>query len=62
MWKCNKCKKKTEQLQICWGISNGEKVDVLDYFCPYCSSNELTFQGTKEERDEYWDKEWDKFK
>jgi len=58
-WKCNECGKITEKLLINWGICCGKKVDVLDYFCPVCPSNELTFQGTKEELDEYWDKEWE---
>jgi Zn finger protein HypA/HybF involved in hydrogenase expression len=57
-WICDKCGKKTERLQIWWGECDGQKVDILDYFCPFCSSNDLTFQGTKKELDAYWDMEW----
>lgn len=59
LWKCNKCGKEFERLQIHWGTSGGQKVDVLDYFCPFCPSNEVTFLGTKEQKNEYWNKEWD---
>ena len=58
MWKCDECGKETEKLQICWGTSGGEKVDIIDWFCPNCPSNELTFVGTKEEEEAYWLKEW----
>ena len=60
MWICNKCGKEQERLLIHWGTCGGHKVDVLDYFCYHCPSDELTFRGTKEEEDKYWDKEWEK--
>lgn len=65
MWKCEKCDNEFERLQIAWGTSCGEKVDVLDYFCPHCGNTgykeepQLTFLGTNEEKTTYWDKEWD---
>ena len=59
MWRCNKCGKETERLQIHWGMSGTEKVDVLDYFCPSCLFDELTFQGTEKEENDYWDTEWE---
>jgi hypothetical protein len=59
LWKCNKCNNITERLQIHWGICGGQKVDVLDYFCPNCTSGKLSFLGTSEELNKYWDKEWD---
>ena len=58
MWLCNECGKKIERLQICWGESGGRKVDIIDYFCPYCPSNNLSFIGTQIEEDIYWDMEW----
>lgn len=58
MWKCNKCGAIIERLVICWGTSGGEKVDMIDYFCPKCPSGDLTFQGSKEEKDAYWNAEW----
>lgn len=36
-----------------------EKVDILDSFCPFCSSNQTTFLGTNDELNKYWNKEWD---
>lgn len=57
-WKCDKCEKETENLQICWGTCSGQKVDVLDYFCPSCPSSDLTFLGTEKEKEIYWRKEW----
>jgi hypothetical protein len=59
MWKCNKCGQETDRLIICWGESGGQKVDVIDYFCPNpdCGHTELTFQGTQKELDTWWDKE-----
>lgn len=58
MWLCNECGGKTERLQICWGESGGQKVDIIDYFCPYCPSNNLSFIGTRIDEDSYWDMEW----
>jgi Zn finger protein HypA/HybF involved in hydrogenase expression len=58
VWKCNKCNKETAKLQICWGIDEGQKVDIIDYFCPFCGHDELTFRGTKKEKDAWWDNEW----
>ena len=64
MWKCEKCNKSFERLNICWGISGGKKVDILDYFCPHCGNAgypeepELVFQGKNAEREVYWNKEW----
>lgn len=60
MWKCQKCFKTTERLEIHWGMSGGEKVDVLDFFCPHCPSGDLKFLGTRKEEEEYWEKEWSK--
>lgn len=57
MWKCKKCGKTTERLLIHWGTSGGNKVDILDYFCPFCPSDELEFLGTEEEKNAYWDTE-----
>jgi len=59
MWKCYKCGITFERLQICWGTCCGEKVDVIDYFCPNCSNNEPIFTGTPKELEEYWKTEWD---
>ena len=60
MWECNECHKKTDELLIHWGESCGQKVDIIDYFCPHCPSTELTFHGTKEELNTWWDKQWEK--
>ena len=60
IWKCDKCGKTTTHLQIHWGTSGNYKVDILDYFCPHCPSNELTFDGTEKEKEAYWDMEWSK--
>lgn len=60
MWKCDECGEITDTLTISWGMSGGHKVDVLDYFCPRCPSNDLTFQGTDNEKEDWWDKEWAK--
>jgi hypothetical protein len=68
MWRCKKCGNTFERLNICWGINCGHKVDIIDVFCPgdsegkYCSGDNFEWLGTKEGKDEYWDKEWnDKF-
>lgn len=64
MWKCEKCDQEFERLEIVWGESGGQKVDVIDYFCPYCGNTgykeepALTYIGTVDERNDYWDKEW----
>lgn len=58
-WKCEACGKEFERVLICWGEHGGQKVAVLDYFCPHCPSDKVTFQGTKQERNEYWRKEGD---
>lgn len=64
MWKCNKCNEEFERLNICWGESDGMKVDIIDFFCPHCGNTgyreepQLVFQGSKEESDKYWRKEW----
>lgn len=58
-WQCAECGKTTDRLLICWGMSGGQKVDVIEYFCPFCPSTELTFLGSKDELDAYWDMEWD---
>lgn len=58
-WICDKCKKETDKLFIVWGMCGLEKVDVLDYMCPHCNNEKLTFQGTKEQQDAYWDMEWE---
>ena len=58
-WKCTECGKEHERLQICWGMSYGEKVDVLDYFCQDCGCTDLDYSGTPLEKNDYWDKEWD---
>ena len=60
MWKCNKCGKINEKLLICWGMSGGQKVDIIDYMCNHCPSDDLTFLGTKVEEDKYWEEEWSK--
>lgn len=57
-WICKKCYNETDRLQIAWGESGGEKVDILDYMCPHCLHTELIFQGNKKELQEYWDMEW----
>ena len=33
MWKCDECGEVSNKLLICWGTSEGHKVDVIDYFC-----------------------------
>ncbi|MCK5020659.1 MAG: hypothetical protein KAS32_26805 [Candidatus Peribacteraceae bacterium] len=58
MWDCKKCEKQSEKLQVCWGISGGEKVDLIDFFCPHCASYKVVFKGTDDERQAYWDMEW----
>ena len=64
MWKCEKCNSEFERLNIAWGECGGMKVNVLDFFCPSCGNTgyreepKLVFQGTKEEADAYWSKEW----
>lgn len=58
LWKCDKCEETTERLQIAWGECLGEKVDILDWFCPACGHTNLTFQGTPNESTAYWDREW----
>ena len=58
LWKCDGCGRETNHLTICWGTCSGHKVDILDYFCPHCPSNKLTFQGTKEEREKFWEEQW----
>lgn len=62
LWKCDECHVEVDHLEIVWGDSGGQKVDVIDYFCPNCgTSNQLTpLPNTKKEREEYWDKEWSK--
>ena len=57
-WKCNKCGKEMDKLVIHWGMSTGQKVDILDYFCQHCPSDSLTFEGTLYEKDAYWNMEW----
>ena len=63
-WKCGKCQSEFGRLQIAWGVSGGEKVDVLDCFCPNCGNTgykdepQLVFMGTEKEKEDYWDKEW----
>jgi hypothetical protein len=59
MWKCEKCGAEFKRLQICWGTFGGEKVDVIDYFCPHCPNNQPVFQGTPQELEAYWKMEWD---
>ena len=58
-WLCNECNKESKRLLVQWEVSGGQKVDIIDYFCPHCPSNDLTFQGTKEEEDAYWNMEED---
>ncbi len=58
-WECNECGEKMNKLNIQWGICSGQKVDILDYFCLHCPSTELTFQGTKKEKDAWWGKQWE---
>jgi hypothetical protein len=59
LWRCDKCNKRSKKLEICWGTSGTQKVDIIDYFCPHCSSPNLTFLGTQKELDAYWRKEWE---
>lgn len=64
MWYCEKCNEEFERLQIAWGISGGEKVDILDFFCSKCGNTgyreepKLIFNGTKAEEELYWNAEW----
>ena len=60
MWYCNSCHKKADEISIFWGVSDGQKVDILDYFCILCMSADVVFHGTDEERHTWWDKEWKK--
>lgn len=64
-WKCLCCNTEFERLQITWGECCGQKVDILDYCCPCCGNTgykeepQLIFFGTEEEKNAYWDREWD---
>lgn len=58
IWKCNDCGSEFDRVQISWGMSGGEKVDILDYFCPHCLNDKPEFKGTKEQHDAYWKMEW----
>lgn len=57
-WHCNKCNADFDELQICWGTVGTQKVDVLDWFCPTCGNENVTFNGTSAEQDAWWDKKW----
>lgn len=58
MWKCNSCGKINDSLEVVPGESGGQVVDILDYWCKHCGSANVTFTGSKDEENAYWDKEW----
>lgn len=57
-WRCDGCDHITKRLKIHWDMCNGEKIGMLNYCCPKCPSNKLTFQGTTKEYEVYWRAEW----
>lgn len=60
LFKCEKCGVVSDKVEIHWGMDCGKKVDIIDYFCTNCGSGKIYFIGTTEEKNEFWDTEWDK--
>ena len=59
MWKCNVCGAVFEKPIFNWAVSGGEKVDLLNTFCPSCPEDDMVFLGTAEEESAFWKNAWE---
>ena len=59
MWKCNACGATFEKPIFNWAMSGGDKVDLLNMFCPDCPEDDMVFLGTKAEEDAFWNDAWE---